>query len=29
MSNELESDEALAINVESFGVDVVGYDETE
>ncbi len=31
MSNELESDEALGMNVESFasGVDGVGYDETE
>ncbi len=31
MSNELESDRAmvLVMNSESFGVDDVGYDETE
>ena len=31
MSNELESDRAtsMAMNLESFGVDGVGYDETE
>ena len=29
MSNELESDMAMAMNLESFGVDGVGYDETE
>ncbi len=33
MSNELErvtlSDRAMVINFESFGVDGVGYDETE
>jgi hypothetical protein len=29
MSNELECDRAMVINSESFGVDGVGYDETE
>ena len=29
MSNELESDIAMVTNLESFGVDGVGYDETE
>jgi hypothetical protein len=33
MSNELESDSAMVMNLESFGVDGVaslsGYDETE
>ena len=29
MSNELESDGAMVTNLESFGVDGVGYDETE
>ncbi len=29
MSNELESDRAMEMNLESFGVDGVGYDETE
>jgi hypothetical protein len=29
MSNELESDRATVMNLESFGVDGVGYDETE
>ncbi len=29
MSNELESDSAMAMNLESFGVDGAGYDETE
>ncbi len=29
MSNELESDGALVMNLESFGVDGAGYDETE
>jgi hypothetical protein len=29
MSNELESDRAMVINLESFGIDGVGYDETE
>ena len=29
MSNELESDGAMVINLESLGVDGVGYDETE
>ncbi len=29
MSNELESDRAMVTNLESFGVDGVGYDETE
>jgi hypothetical protein len=29
MSNELESDRAMVMNLESFGVDGVGYDETE
>ena len=29
MSNELESDEAMVMSLESFGVDGVGYDETE
>ena len=28
MSNELESDRAMVMNLESFGVDGVGYDET-
>ncbi len=28
MSNELESDSAMAMNLESFGVDGAGYDET-
>ncbi len=28
MSNELESDRAMVRNLESFGVDGVGYDET-
>jgi hypothetical protein len=27
MSNELESDRAMVMNLESFGVDGVGYDE--
>ncbi len=27
--NELESDRAMVTNLESFGVDGVGYDETE
>ena len=29
MSNELESDIAMVMNLESFGIDGVGYDETE
>ncbi len=29
MSDELESDSAMAMNSESFGVDGAGYDETE
>jgi hypothetical protein len=29
MSNELESDIAMVMNLKSFGVDGVGYDETE
>ncbi len=29
MSNELESDIAMVTNLESFGVDGAGYDETE
>ena len=29
MSNELESDIAMVMNLESFGVDGAGYDETE
>ena len=29
MSNELESDRAMVMNSESFGVDGAGYDETE
>ena len=29
MSNELESDMAMVMNLESFGVDGFGYDETE
>ncbi len=29
MSNERESDRAMVMNLESFGVDGVGYDETE
>ena len=29
MSNELESDRAIVMNLESFGVDGAGYDETE
>ena len=29
MSNELESARAMAMNLESFGVDGAGYDETE
>jgi hypothetical protein len=29
MSDELESDGAMVMNLESFGVDGVGYDETE
>jgi hypothetical protein len=29
MSNELQSDRAMVLNLESFGVDGVGYDETE
>jgi hypothetical protein len=29
MSNEPESDRAMVMNLESFGVDGVGYDETE
>ena len=29
MSNELESDIAMVMNLESFGVDGVGDDETE
>ena len=29
MSNELESDRAMVMNLESFGVDGVGYDGTE
>jgi hypothetical protein len=29
MSNELESDRAMVRNLESFGADDVGYDETE
>ena len=27
--NELESDRAMVMNLESFGVDGAGYDETE
>ena len=29
MSNELESDIAMVMNLEGFGVDGVGYDESE
>ncbi len=29
MSNELESDSVMVMNLESFGVDGAGYDETE
>jgi hypothetical protein len=29
MGNELESDRAVVMNLESVGVDGVGYDETE
>ena len=29
MSNELESDIAMVMNLERFGVDGAGYDETE
>ncbi len=29
MSNELESDRAIVMNLESFGVDGVGYDDSE
>jgi hypothetical protein len=29
MSNELEGDVAMVMNLESFGVDGAGYDETE
>ena len=29
MSNELESDRAVVMNLEGFGVDGVGYDDTE
>ena len=29
MSSELEGDRAMVTNLESFGVDGVGYDETE
>ncbi len=29
MSNELESDRSMVMNLESFGVDGAGYDETE
>ena len=29
MSSELESDGAMLMNLESFGVDGVGYDEPE
>ena len=29
MSNELESDGAMVMNLESFGVDGAGYDETD
>ncbi len=29
MSNELESDRAMVMNLESFVVDGAGYDETE
>ena len=29
MSNELESDIAIVMNLESFGVDGVGYDDSE
>ena len=29
MSNELESDSAMVMNLERFGVDGAGYDETE
>ncbi len=29
MSNELESDRAMVMNLESFGVDGAGYDETD
>jgi hypothetical protein len=28
MSNELESDSAMVMNLESFGADGAGYDET-
>ncbi len=28
MSNELESDSAMVMSLESFGVDGAGYDET-
>ena len=29
MSNELESDRAMVMNLESFGVDGVGYDSSD
>jgi hypothetical protein len=29
MSSELESDSAMVTNLESFGVDGAGYDDTE
>ena len=29
MSNELESDSAMVMNLEGFGVDGAGYDKTE
>jgi hypothetical protein len=29
MSNELESDSVIVMNLESFGADGAGYDETE
>ncbi len=29
MSNELESDSVMVMNLESFGVDGAGYDETD
>ncbi len=29
MSNELESDSVIVMNLESFGIDGAGYDETE
>ena len=29
MSKELEGDRAMVMNLESFGVDGVGYDETD